>query len=769
MPLPPNSLPQQTPDPVVEKIANALSARGWRRRRGVDSRSKLRGSCLFHDDDTPSADFYPDDGWYYCHGCGSSYELGEVADALDLPLTAEPEETQTKMSQHEAGSSAQSHSARESEFHYHTRFGFPTAVYTYKFLTGKTSHYKLRFDLGGGKKTFAIQSPDGKWSKPPSFWPVYGDHQLPRRLNIVVVEGEKAQQRVSAATHLHQGVLISALTCGSAVDLRDPDNRKTLADRLQVLNPSRVLVWPDNDKPGQEWAKPLYQHLLAAGIPVAMVDVRSLPVEHAEGCDDFIDAGGSLDEIFQKEFQQVGGFTVDEIVDNVVVTKTDQFLLPASRRLYPIQGDNIELLFFRVTQQSTPSAKIVKRLQVELRSKSVDAGVEVYYRRWHDQGRTCLAWRGIDAGFAYYVTAEGCSVIQDPPASLLLLPTSVPRYSCKVNESGTRQDLEELCQLFQINTVDTTFIEGWLMCALLGLQTPILLLRGEAGSGKTTLARALVAVIEPTVPTITLRTGQNGRQADERALIEGLRQSTAILLDNVSGLAPDAEDLLCQFVTGFGVIHRQLYENKVENLAMQRAIVLTTTNWNVSKGDLSSRLVAIRMRAMERFDSDEHLDSQIQPLIEKVRGYLLRTASLYYRNTTDSPNGFSSIRIAGIGKVFRALRYDSPMLEARLTHMRGLVASETDSWFQAVVGWYQELGLKAGQSCEVKFEEIKGAIEGLSDQFMPSNQKFVSFVNEAAPRFRDFGFTMSKMRRNTGRFWMVTCQHEIAEDDDGDD
>lgn len=743
-------------DPTVAQIEGVLSQLGWRRQRGRNGRSKLRGSCLFHDDSQPSADFYPDDGWYYCHGCGEAFDLDEVAHALALDIkTGQPQEETSPLP---------SNPPRKEDFHYHTRLGLPTAVYSYRFPDGRLSHYKLRFQQGT-KKTFSIQSPDGQFKKPTPAWPIFGDHQLPPHLNIVIVEGEKAQQLVTQATQLHQRILIVAITCGSANDLVDPHNRRTLTNRLEQLAPNRVLVWPDNDKPGYEWSGPLHRMLVASGIPAALVDVRALPLEHAEGCDDFIDVGGSLDEIFTRAFQQVGGLAVDDIVKNTVVTNTGQFLLFGTRQLLPIKHDSVKILHFRATGQATPPPKVVERLWVELASKSADQGVEVYYRRWHDDYRTQFAWRAIDSGFAYHVSAEGQQVITDPERALLLLPPGTSRYPTKVDESGTRQDLEDLCQFFSLTNADTVLIELWLLCALLGYQTPILLLRGEAGSAKTTLARALVGIIEPTVPAIELP--DNRQRLDPRALIEGLRTSVVALIDNVSGLAPEAEDLLSRFVTGFSIMHRQLYENRVENLSMQRGIVITTTNWNVSKGDLSTRLVAIRMAPRQSFISEEEVDQQLRPLIEKVRGYLFKAAQRVYRYYQQPhPNGHSMLRIAGIGRVSTALGYDTARVELMLATNRGRVASETDAWFNSVVDWYMSLDLRPGQEREAKLEEIRGAIEGMTDQFAPSYQRFAAFLNEASPRFRDFGFSIERRRSNKSRFWLVTCHREMEIGDD---
>src|SRR5262249_43185061 len=153
-----------------------------------------------------------------------------------------------------------------------------------------------------------------------------------------------------------------------------------LVERLRALEPLRILVWPDNDKAGQEWAPPLYRALLSEGLQVALVDLRPLPLKPGDGCDDFIDEGGDLDQMFQRCFQQVGGFSVDEVIEKIVVTKDERLMMPGSRTLHPIKFERVATAFYRMTQQATPGPKVLQRIQVELLSKSIDSGVEVFYR-----------------------------------------------------------------------------------------------------------------------------------------------------------------------------------------------------------------------------------------------------------------------------------------------------------------------------------------------------------------------------------------------------
>src|SRR5436853_4671149 len=105
-------------------------------------------------------------------------------------------------------------------------------------------------------------------------------------------------------------------------------------------------------------------------------------------------------------------------------------------------------------------------------------------------------------GKAFKVDAGGAQISDDPPDGVLVVPSEMPSGPVDVDLAGSRQDLEEACRIFQLDSTEIAMIEGWLTAAFCGLQTPIMLMRGPAGTGKTTLARLLLSVIEPVCPEL---------------------------------------------------------------------------------------------------------------------------------------------------------------------------------------------------------------------------------------------------------------------------
>jgi hypothetical protein len=175
------------------------------------------------------------------------------------------------------------------------------------------------------------------------------------------------------------------------------------------------------------------------------------------------------------------------------------------------------------------------------------------------------------------------------------------------------------------------------------------------------------------------------------------------------------------------------------------------------------------MRRRERYKDEDQIEALLNPLVERIRGYLFKRAAFYYQRTAINPNGQSSLRLSSVGKIGRALGYDMERLENHIAFNRTRISGETDSWFNAVVEWYRDLELAENERKDVTLEVIKGAIEGLTDQFLPSNNKFAAFLNEASPRFHDMGFIIERGRTNAQRFWSVKCLRRIDNWGDDDD
>ncbi|MGO9399741.1 MAG: ATP-binding protein [Xanthobacteraceae bacterium] len=153
----------------------------------------------------------------------------------------------------------------------HFRLGKPTAIWTYRDSAGAVLGYALRFDGEDGEKQFrplALWRPakggnaEWRWESWPPKRPLYGLQALAERPSapVVICEGEKSAD--AAAGLLPASVAITS-----------PNGSQSAhkADWLP-LKGRRVVIWPDGDLAGAQYAEAVAEQVKTAGaISVAIV------------------------------------------------------------------------------------------------------------------------------------------------------------------------------------------------------------------------------------------------------------------------------------------------------------------------------------------------------------------------------------------------------------------------------------------------------------------------------------------------------------------
>jgi len=150
-------------------------------------------------------------------------------------------------------------------------------------------------------------------------------------------------------------------------------------------------------------------------------------------------------------------------------------------------------------------------------------------------------------------------------------------------------ELSKLRELLNVTDDDWPLLVGWLVAGMISnIAHPILMLGGEFGTGKSTAARMLVGLIDPS--PASLRT-QPESPRDWATVAAG---SWAVCIDNVSAISAWFSDALCRAVSGDAWVARTLYSDADPFVAaFRRVLCLTSIDPGALRGDLGDRLLLI--------------------------------------------------------------------------------------------------------------------------------------------------------------------------------
>lgn len=223
---------------------------------------------------------------------------------------------------------------------------------------------------------------------------------------------------------------------------------------------------------------------------------------------------------------------------------------------------------------------------------------------------------GDATGRAVVVDATGWRIVDEPPvlfrrtALTGALPAPVP--GCK---------LDDLWRLLNVAPVHRPVLAAALVAELIpDIPHPVLALLGEQGTGKTTAAAMIAAVVDPSTAQV--------RKApkDDVAWVTAAAGSWVVALDNLSGIPDWLSDALCRASTGDGDVRRRLYsDGDLHVIAFRRCVILNGIDLGALKDDLADRLVTVALVRIADGDRqrDKHLAASWRDAHPRVLGALL--------------------------------------------------------------------------------------------------------------------------------------------------
>jgi hypothetical protein len=723
-----------------ERIQSALEAHGphfWT--TSQKGEKWLQATCPFHDDKTPSFRYQPVDHVFYCHACARTFTPMEVANALHVDPPSMPKRHMPKSPVPippvlqvisspppppvpERGLSAEPEKK--------------TTKYEYRFPDGRLSHVVTRIEEGGSKE-FPVSFPDGTPGLPKDHYPVYQPVAIQPGDYVVIVEGEKCVEAVEAV-HDQLDHPVHALTWGGGSGSAKK-YALHVAAHLQRLQPGWVTLWPDNDEPGYKAMEQMATTLRKLNMRYSVVAPNDLGLELRADVADYLAAGKSLAGALQI-FRQEGSPEIAGLVAKTLMTR-DEFMV-VERRLFPLDYRRMDRIW-NDAYGTFPKRDQLRELDAALQRKAQQAPIQVIYRTVADADS--FYWRTQATGRCLRISAKGVEMADDPPGWVLVMRPEPDCYPAGY-ASGVKADLDAWLDRFRLNDTTKQLLEAWLCCTLLNLQTPLLLIRSPAGRGKTTLARSLLAIVEPSIPELPL-TDKSTR--DERGLVRALGLTRALLLDNVGSLPSGMEDMLSKLITGANFQIRGLYTDSVESLNYRRAIIMTTIGYDIYQSDLSDRTIALsaQLKTDNEWESSEDLKAAYDQQIEKIRGYIFSQCSKFYKFRATTPSDLH-FRIGDLGRVLATLGYDTAQIAKDMRLSRQDLVAQHDVWLDTIVDLFRATNMDEWTvPTATLVREIGQKIEDTDI----SSWKLGRYLQEKEALFRDYGFTVETKRGVGGR------------------
>jgi Domain of unknown function (DUF3854) len=238
-------------------------------------------------------------------------------------------------------------------------------------------------------------------------------------------------------------------------------------------------------------------------------------------------------------------------------------------------------------------------------------------------------WKAIE------VDSLGWRVINEPPIrfwrpdSLQALPYPAA--------NGTLDELKDLLDVDDRTwTLIVTFV---LFCFFPKYHKPILILHGEQGSGKTTIAEFLKSLIDPG------KAGLLPAISDLHRLAIAASRRWVLAYDNLSGINAEQSDALCRISTGGGFSTRTLHTTDQETVfEFTRPQIITGIDSLATRGDLLQRSLMVSLPSIspERRKTRAALETQLNEARPRILGALLTALSQTLRalpatNPTELP------------------------------------------------------------------------------------------------------------------------------------
>lgn len=297
--------------------------------------------------------------------------------------------------------------------------------------------------------------------------------------------------------------------------------------------------------------------------------------------------------------------------------------------VWPLESRDAKVYLARHFYEETgaaPGSETMQSVLNVLRGQALfDEGEEpVYVRLARHDGKVYVDigdsdWNVIE------ITTEDWQTIESPPIRFVRKGGMISLPAPQRNG-----DIHELKKCINVTEDDWPLVLGWLLGTFMAKGPfPVLVITGEQGSAKSTVAKMLRLLVDPS--SIPLRS----LPGEERDLSISANNTWILAFDNVSYIRPWLSDAFCRLATGGGFATRELYANSDEVLfTATRPIILNGIGDIATRSDLLDRTIFLTLPVIpsDKRRTEEELWEEFESMRPKILGLLLDAVSLALRD-----------------------------------------------------------------------------------------------------------------------------------------
>jgi hypothetical protein len=354
---------------------------------------------------------------------------------------------------------------------------------------------------------------------------------------------------------------------------------------------------------------------------------------------------------------------------------------------------------------------------------------------------------------AVEVSAEGWRIVSTP--AVPILRTRRTRTLARPKPGGSLMTLRELLPIESDD--EWRLIVLWVLAAVRPTGPyPILALSGEQGTGKSFTARAIRRLVDPCGDDIM----QPPRE--DRDLIAAAKSNHVLAFDNLSKMPSDLADSLCRLATGGDIGGRLLYTNDDSAaFSAQRPIIVNGIPDLVSRGDLASRAIFVRLTPMRRRRTEAELWQEFATAAPQILGALLDALAGALRKLPHAslPDDSASFRMADFALLAHAAEAGlgwpaGSALDAMRRNMRGATTMMADLDLVAVTirsmverengftGLVSTLHVRLNEAVDVETRRVPG--------WPKHPARLGEHLRRIAPALRAIGIPIEERRSRNG-------------------